>query len=353
VEHLDPAQLLRLVDDLLDWAGRYFASLTAVAGGAYKAEIQLGTFYQAHIAPHIGGSHLALLVGLDEPSAPPPHAVESLDWSYPTFGERPHRAGTEPPRTAGALRQRREDAEFAAREVLGSTGRRRRSFDQRLALAQHLGPVRETQARELTLPWPVLRRALARLGTAARSAGAIETTDDVFYLQHRELARCVGGHSTGSLASKVAERRAAVAAAAQLKPPLFTGDLPRFFERINRGTLERLGMEPTAEAVLTGVAVSPGIASGPVRIVLDAGGFDDVRPGDVLVAPTTAPAWNPLFARAAAVITDGGNLFSHASVVAREYGIPAVVGCGDATGRLSAGQHVTVDGTKGTVTLVR
>jgi pyruvate,water dikinase len=213
--------------------------------------------------------------------------------------------------------------------------------------------VRETQVRELTLPWPVLRRALARLGAAACSAGTIGTADDVFYLRHEELTQSVGGHSAGSLASIVAGRQAAVTAAAQLKPPLFSGELPRFFERINRGMLRRLGMEPAAGAALTGVAVSPGIASGPVRIVLDAGGFDDVQPGDVLVAPTTAPAWNPLFARAAAVVTDGGNLFSHASVVAREYGIPAVVGCGDATARLSAGQHVAVDGTKGTVTLVR
>jgi len=69
----------------------------------------------------------------------------------------------------------------------------------------------------------------------------------------------------------------------------------------------------------------------------------------VLVAPVTTPAWTPLFARAAAVVTDGGTLAAHASLVAREYGIPAVVGTGDATRRLHTGQHVTVDGTTGTV----
>jgi pyruvate,water dikinase len=72
-----------------------------------------------------------------------------------------------------------------------------------------------------------------------------------------------------------------------------------------------------------------------------------LQPGDVLVAPTATPGWTPLFARAAAVITDGGNLASHASLVAREYGIPAVVGTGDATLRLNDGQAVTVDGTTG------
>jgi phosphoenolpyruvate synthase/pyruvate phosphate dikinase len=79
----------------------------------------------------------------------------------------------------------------------------------------------------------------------------------------------------------------------------------------------------------------------------DFGGFRD---GDVLVAKATAPAWTPLFARAAAVITDSGSLAAHASLVAREYGIPAVVATGDATVRLHPGQLVTVDGSVGTIT---
>jgi pyruvate,water dikinase len=78
--------------------------------------------------------------------------------------------------------------------------------------------------------------------------------------------------------------------------------------------------------------------------------FDAFTDGQVLVARATAPAWTPLFARAAAVVTDGGTLAAHASLVAREYGIPAVVGTGDATRRLRPGQLVTVDGTAGTVT---
>jgi pyruvate,water dikinase len=99
-----------------------------------------------------------------------------------------------------------------------------------------------------------------------------------------------------------------------------------------------------------GTPVSPGVASGKVRVVLDADGFGSFLPGEVLVAPLTAPAWNELFERAAAVVTDGGNLFSHASIAAREYGIPAVAGCIDATRRLRDGEQVTVDGSKGTVT---
>ena len=78
----------------------------------------------------------------------------------------------------------------------------------------------------------------------------------------------------------------------------------------------------------------------------DFGGFRD---GDVLVAKATTPAWTSLFAEAAAVITDSGSLAAHASLVAREYGIPAVVATGDATVRLHPGQLVTVDGTAGTI----
>jgi pyruvate,water dikinase len=79
------------------------------------------------------------------------------------------------------------------------------------------------------------------------------------------------------------------------------------------------------------------------------GDFDRFQPGEVLVGRTTAPAWTPLFARAAAVVTDGGTLAVHASLVAREYGIPAVVATGDATTRLDDGQVVTLDGGAGTV----
>jgi phosphoenolpyruvate synthase/pyruvate phosphate dikinase len=74
-----------------------------------------------------------------------------------------------------------------------------------------------------------------------------------------------------------------------------------------------------------------------------------LRPGEVLVARATTPAWTPLFAVAAAVVTDSGTLAAHASLVAREYGIPAVVGTGDATSRLRSGQLVTVDGDRGAV----
>jgi pyruvate,water dikinase len=103
------------------------------------------------------------------------------------------------------------------------------------------------------------------------------------------------------------------------------------------------------EGAIVGQPASPGRATGPVRILHGPGDFDRFQPGEVLVARTTAPAWTPLIARAVAVVTDGGTLAAHASLVAREYGIPAVVATGDATARLADGQVVTVDGGAGAV----
>ena len=118
------------------------------------------------------------------------------------------------------------------------------------------------------------------------------------------------------------------------------------------GTIEAARSKaPPRGGVLVGQPASPGRATGPVRIVTDPEEFEQFQAGDVLVARATAPAWTPLFARAAAVVTDGGTLAAHASLVAREFGIPAVVATGDATKRLHNGQVVTVDGAVGVVEL--
>src|SRR5206468_9058630 len=102
---------------------------------------------------------------------------------------------------------------------------------------------------------------------------------------------------------------------------------------------------PTGEggALVAGMPGSPGLAQGPVRVVRNGSEFGKLRPGEVLVAPFTNPAWTPLFQRAAAVVVDAGGAASHAAIVAREYHIPAVMGTGDATTRLVDGQVVRVD----------
>ncbi|MFD1214341.1 PEP-utilizing enzyme, partial [Arthrobacter sp. GCM10027362] len=94
---------------------------------------------------------------------------------------------------------------------------------------------------------------------------------------------------------------------------------------------------------------SRGTAAGPVRLVLGPQDFGRLAAGDVLVCPYTNPSWTPLFQRAAAVVVDTGGIGSHAAIVAREYGIPAVMGTGEGTRVLRDGQPVVVDGTRGTV----
>ncbi len=113
--------------------------------------------------------------------------------------------------------------------------------------------------------------------------------------------------------------------------------------------LTRSGDTVASDTTIVGTPSSVGRFTGPARVVCDVNDFAKVEPGDVLVAPVTAPAWTPLFAFIGAVVTDGGSVAAHASVIAREYGIPAVVGTRDATARLRDGMIVTVDGSRGTV----
>jgi rifampicin phosphotransferase len=103
------------------------------------------------------------------------------------------------------------------------------------------------------------------------------------------------------------------------------------------------------EGDLRGEPVSPGVAEGKVRVVLDPRGAV-LEPGEILVCPATDPGWTPLFLTAGALVMEMGGLVTHGAVVAREYGIPAVVGVHEATTRLETGQRVRVDGTSGIVT---
>jgi len=100
---------------------------------------------------------------------------------------------------------------------------------------------------------------------------------------------------------------------------------------------------------LAGTPASAGTATGKVRVIMDPVGAR-LEPGEILVAPSTDPGWTPLFMTAGALVMEMGGVVSHGAVVAREYGIPAVVGVADATTRLRDGQSVTVDGAAGTVT---
>ncbi|HJU00658.1 MAG TPA: PEP-utilizing enzyme, partial [Actinomycetes bacterium] len=177
-----------------------------------------------------------------------------------------------------------------------------------------------------------------------RATGVLDQAEDVFFLARAELQHA------SSLGAVVGHRRAAWERQRRLLAPLTIGHPPRLIQRELLATVDAVRTSgPVAEGAIVGQPASPGRATGPARLVTGPADFDRFQPGEILVARATAPAWTQLFARAAAIVTDGGTLAAHASLVAREYGIPAVVATGDATIRLSDGQQITVDGSAGTV----
>jgi pyruvate,water dikinase len=200
----------------------------------------------------------------------------------------------------------------------------------------------------------VIRRAAIQLGEALRQRGVVDAAQDVFFLTLDELKSSMGRTSGPSMAAVVAGRRREWERRRKLTPPLVVGRLPGFFSRMLDDRLESM-RTPTREAsdAIRGLPASPGRASGPVRIIRRQEEFGKFQRGDVLVTQAAMPAWTPLFLLAAAVITDTGTMAAHASLVAREFGIPAVVGTGDATSRLHDGQVVMVDGGAGLVELER
>jgi pyruvate,water dikinase len=118
-------------------------------------------------------------------------------------------------------------------------------------------------------------------------------------------------------------------------------------------TPERLRAWITREKsnILRGFAASPGVVEGPARVIFDVAELQTVQDGEILVCSVTEPSWAPVFARVRGIVTDIGGVMSHAAIVAREYGVPAVLGTGIATKRIRTGQQLRVDGNEGTVTI--
>ncbi len=352
-----PHRLVELIDTLGREAGIFLWYLAILGGSAWKMEARLTRFVRRHLADVLheqaGGAQL-LLRGL--PQVQPvlsEHAVQSLDWYHPLAGELPT-----PPSPSAAtadrrvrLAEERVAAERRCRVALTGRPRMLEAFGRLLEVSQRYAVVREQQAHEFTLAWPVLRACATRLGQHLTDIGAIQQADDVYFCTRDQVTSALAGRISGQIVG-IGERRDIWQRLRQLAAPLTLGQpTPLIGDVIDRAVQQARHGAVTAEGAMIGHPASTGRATGPVRIVHGPQDFAAFSDGDVLVAKTTAPAWTPLFARAAAVVTDSGSLAAHASLVAREYGIPAVVGTGDATHRLLTGQIVTIDGTAGTVTL--
>jgi pyruvate,water dikinase len=198
----------------------------------------------------------------------------------------------------------------------------------------------------------VARKALLKVGEEFVAAATINRADDLVFLNLAELDELAqtgkgGRPSAPTMEWKtiIAERRAAY------ERELRRRQVPRVLVSDGRSFYQGVGAETDTDDVITGSPVSPGVAEGIVHVVLDPRGTQLV-PGEILVCPGTDPAWTPLFMAAGGLITEVGGVMTHGSVVAREYGIPAVVGVHEATQRLKNGQRIRVDGTTGKIVVM-
>jgi pyruvate,water dikinase len=257
------------------------------------------------------------------------------------------------------------------REFLDDAGKAK--FDELIALARMVFPLVEnhnfyTEHYHHSTFWNKVRE----LGAVVAHHGFLNDAEDIFLFHrweiHQLLWDLVGGWALGGppdrsdyWKNEARERERMLEALRHWKPPVALGPVPERFadplvdmlwgvtdETVNEWLKVESG-EVGAAKELRGIPASAGVVQGPARVILSLGELGDVQEGDVLVCPVTAPSWAPVFPKIKAAVCDVGGLMAHAAIVAREYGLPAVVGTGIGTKTIETGQTVEVDGTNGIV----
>ena len=198
-----------------------------------------------------------------------------------------------------------------------------------------------------------LRVVLISIGRKLVQEGALDEPDDVIFLTYNELRYLLGDLENFDARSIVKTRRAERAKSEMIKPRDWIGTATKSqleFPYLSLwGFPERLYREQEEGATVTGIAASPGVIEGTAKVVLSVDEFDQVKPGDILVCQMTNPAWTPLFSVISGIVTDAGGTVAHPAVMAREFSIPAVVGCSIATAEIKTGDRIRVNGSAGTV----
>ena len=206
-----------------------------------------------------------------------------------------------------------------------------------LRRTRQLAGLREMPKYLMILGLAGARAELLTIGQQLATAGRVAQADDLFFLDLREVRAAIDGADQRAL---VRQRRETYGRELRRR------HLPRLL--LSDGTEPEAATVPAADGALRGTPASAGVVTAPARVVLDPAGAH-LEPGEILVAPSTDPGWTPLFLTAGGLVMEMGGANSHGAVVAREYGIPAVVGVPDATARIATGQRVHVDGTNGVV----
>jgi phosphohistidine swiveling domain-containing protein len=289
------------------------------------------------------------------------HFVESADPLHPTLRESPalvaqylavaRRSETSPDERLAHGRAERAEAENHVYALKGARG-----YPARLLLGagqSHAAYV-DDAVFHCQRVLARIRASLLEIGRRMASTGALEQAEDVFYLEWGELWQPPSG-----IAQRVLQRRTLRESQKRLAPPAFIPPLSdatwendrlwRTVSSLGEAGLKRGVQERNGRQILVGTPGSPGRAQGIARVIRGPDDFHRFQPGDVLVAHATTPIWTPLFNIAGAAVTEVGGPFSHAAIVAREFGIPLVNGALDATRLVADGTPVIVDGSAGVV----
>lgn len=243
-------------------------------------------------------------------------------------------------------RQLTDAADAAAERLLAATcagpmGWVRGPLTRRLIrVSRGLLPLREHHKFFVIQVFALLKPLLLEAGTQLAKADRLAAAEDIWFLTLPEILATLG-HGEQDLRATIEERRTSFHHYQQLTPPRVmtsNGEIPAITFRDR----------DVPDGALSGSPVSAGVAEGIAKVVLDPS-TEALEPGEILVAPFTDPGWTPLFVNAAGLITEVGGMMTHGSVVAREYGIPAVVGVLDATKQIKTGQHIRIHGNAGYV----
>ena len=214
-------------------------------------------------------------------------------------------------------------------------------------------PTREAALFYMGLAWSTFRPWAMELGKRLVATGTLGRPDDVFYLTSDDLQSAIEAQSNDKalpeLGARAIEQRVLRALRFRMDQP---SAIPPLKQKDTESPFSSLRSNEGETNTLRGFAVSPGTVTGVASVIMTPNDFDKMTPDTILVCPLTTPAWTQLFPHATGLVTDIGSILAHGSIVAREYGIPAVLGIGDATQRIKSGQRITIDGDKGLVTIL-
>jgi len=294
------------------------------------------------------------------------HATGAHDYLAATAADDPARAmanikirldlpAHDPDERHNQLAAERKEAALAAMADLSPYPLRRAVFRWALEWAQEGAAIREDAFFYAFQGWPLARRTILALGNRLARAGLLASPEDIFFLTWDEAKWGARHQGAGDWRVTVAERRKTHRDQSLVAPPHWVPPEgpPQTLQRKLKGRIKRflLGSFENSDGVLRGAPVSPGIVTGPARIIRSTADFGRLRAGDIMVAPTATPEWMPTFAIVAGLVTDAGGPLSHSSIIVREFGIPAVMGARKATSSIADGQWITLDGSQGLIQL--